>query len=349
MRNNKIDTIKGVLIILVIGIHVSSYLLIQRNLTEDRLPDTGFITDYVLVFLRNVINFAVPGFLFVSGYILAKVYADTQQLNPIRFYKKRVTRIYVPFVIWLLVYLLFWGKPSFYRIFMGLIFLDGWFHFWFLWIIFVCYLLFPFLLRSIKRNPALSLAAIIAAGVCATLLLDVSFSNSYTINYIAKDKLLSLPKNIFYFCVGIASYTYVKKDIFGFAPGPSFKSLLLIVYILTICLKMNYGSVFNYPLGIMFNEMVFNLISILFLIEIIEHILSKPKTVADALCVLGLSSYGIYLSHVAVLYISRRFFGQFFSSQSPFHAVSTFLVCIVFAYLLSRLLANKKIGAILGY
>ena len=252
------------------------------------------------------------------------------------------------YVIWLSVYMIFWGNPNAHNIIISLAFLDGWFHFWFLWIMFISYLLFPFILRSINHNLIIFSFVLLSVIICSTLLSDVTLSNSYTVNFIFKNKILILPINIIYFCIGIIVSSYVKEDIFSFSINNLFVVLLALTYIICIYNKMhNYYNVIcllNFIIG--FSDIVFNSISILFIIRVVNFIENKLNKTTFALSILGISSYGIYLSHIVILYISRNLLDGIFLKSSTLYA---FFSCILFSYMLSRLLTNNKLGMILGF
>lgn len=54
---------------------------------------------YWQVLIRPFVNFAVAAFLFLSGYL-----TKSNNENWIIFYKKRITRVVIPYVIWTLIY-----------------------------------------------------------------------------------------------------------------------------------------------------------------------------------------------------------------------------------------------------
>lgn len=81
-RNNMIQIFRAISIIAVVMIHTTPLGECQ-------------------VFCRPFINFAVATFLFLSGY-LTKIEND----NWCSFYKKRIIRVFIPYVIWSVVYTL---------------------------------------------------------------------------------------------------------------------------------------------------------------------------------------------------------------------------------------------------
>lgn len=81
-RSNLVQVFRALAIIAVVMIHTSP-------------------PDYGQVFIRPFINFAVATFLFLSGY-LTKIENDDWP----HFYKKRILRVLIPYVVWTVLYTL---------------------------------------------------------------------------------------------------------------------------------------------------------------------------------------------------------------------------------------------------
>lgn len=81
-RDTYFDFLRGIAIILVIGIHCFSDNPLHTNL-----------------FIRQFLNCAVPIFLAISGYFIGKKAFDTQS-QYFGFLKKQTARVYVPMLIW---------------------------------------------------------------------------------------------------------------------------------------------------------------------------------------------------------------------------------------------------------
>ena len=79
-KNAKIQILRALCIIAVVIVHTSPYGLIQ-------------------VFIRPFLNFAVPTFLFLSGYL-----TDLSKIKKKEFYKKRILRVLIPYILWSIPY-----------------------------------------------------------------------------------------------------------------------------------------------------------------------------------------------------------------------------------------------------
>lgn len=80
MRNNKIQVLRGWAIIAVVLIHTCPLGIYQ-------------------VIFRPFINFAVATFFFLSGYL-----TKTENNDWGNFFKKRIYRVIIPYVIWTILY-----------------------------------------------------------------------------------------------------------------------------------------------------------------------------------------------------------------------------------------------------
>jgi probable poly-beta-1,6-N-acetyl-D-glucosamine export protein len=94
MIKDQIDNLRAWAIIGVVIIHVTSYF---TNVTEiSYLP-------IALASLDIYAHFAVPLFVLISGFVLGLNY--TGNFNKSDFFKKRIHRILIPYLIWSAVYI----------------------------------------------------------------------------------------------------------------------------------------------------------------------------------------------------------------------------------------------------
>lgn len=87
-RDTYFDFLRGIAIIMVIGIHTYTDGLMHFNL-----------------FLRQFLNCAVPIFLAISGYFIGhKSFAE--QGSYVKFLKRQVPRVYIPMLLWSIPWML---------------------------------------------------------------------------------------------------------------------------------------------------------------------------------------------------------------------------------------------------
>ena len=344
--------LKGLLIVLVIGIHVSSNLLEKRHLKPFSLPEAELFSDYFLILIRNMIGFAVPGFLFISGYLLSQVYNRKDAFGIWSFYKKRIRRLYAPFVVWLIIYTLFWGEWNTDLIF-SLVFLDGWFHFWFLWLIFISYLLFPFLFRVTKFNSAIVISFLCFIFIFLPQLSWVTISDHSFFKTIYHEKVFIVAEYLFYFAFAIVAALKMEKSLFFIRIPPILFLIIVVSYLICLYVKINNVSIVShYYIKVLFKqfaEMSFNFISIFGLFKLSHFIVSKNRKLVRFLCVLGISSYGIYLSHMAILYVYRDLIRILVDPRTLLFGLLTFICCVASSYLLAFFMKKNKFGSYTGF
>ena len=87
-RDTYFDFLRGIAIIMVIGIHTYTDGLMHFNL-----------------FLRQFLNCAVPIFLAISGYFIGHK-SFVEQGSYAKFMKKQVPRVYIPMLLWSIPWML---------------------------------------------------------------------------------------------------------------------------------------------------------------------------------------------------------------------------------------------------
>lgn len=85
------DFLRGVAILMVVCIHTFASTVQQGPLADD-----------ITILLRQVLNCAVPLFLAISGYFMAKKQVGHSY---VQFWKHQIPKVYVPTLIWSLPYL----------------------------------------------------------------------------------------------------------------------------------------------------------------------------------------------------------------------------------------------------
>ena len=137
------DFLRGIAILLVIGIH-----------TYTISPFEG-ASNILRIGIRETLNFAVPLFLAISGFFIAKKDISDKK-SYFSFLKKQLPRVYVPTLIWSLPMLVLWlsqGKD----IMMSIVKVLGCMTFgpyYFIALIIQLYLLHP-IIKKMAEKPVL--------------------------------------------------------------------------------------------------------------------------------------------------------------------------------------------------
>lgn len=146
----EIDFIRAVCCVLVVIIHVTASFWHH--------PQGDPLTFKVMVGLNTFARFAVPCFLFISGFTLYYFYSQ-RKFSLIAFYQRRLSKVLFPYLLWSTFYTainyskyinpsggFYWGK-FFKHLILGL----SSYHLYFLVILIQLYLLFPALLWLYQR------------------------------------------------------------------------------------------------------------------------------------------------------------------------------------------------------
>ncbi|MGL5084533.1 MAG: acyltransferase [Clostridium sp.] len=144
-RENNIDNLRIYAAFLVIILHACAFYLVEN----EKLFNLDFVTaSFISVFTRV----AVPLFVMISGRYLLSNYSN---LSTVEFYKRKLPRILIPLVVWNIVYLiLILATHSTYTLTRGIkdILLAGSsIHLWFFYLIFLLYVLTPFINKIISK------------------------------------------------------------------------------------------------------------------------------------------------------------------------------------------------------
>lgn len=95
-RNHYFDFLRGIAIIMVIGIHTCGKL------------GLGNWQEFTSLLIREVINVAVPLFLTLSAFFLSRKIFNSKE-DCIRFWKKHISKVYIPCLIWSLPFFIMGG------------------------------------------------------------------------------------------------------------------------------------------------------------------------------------------------------------------------------------------------
>jgi peptidoglycan/LPS O-acetylase OafA/YrhL len=94
-RIHAIEYIRGISMLGVIGIHTGAYSLANP-----------YVNVHLFALLEIFTRFSVPIFFFVSAFGLFRNQDLSQKLDYLNFMKRRIKTVFVPYVVWSLIYLL---------------------------------------------------------------------------------------------------------------------------------------------------------------------------------------------------------------------------------------------------
>lgn len=154
-RLREMDFIRAAAALSIIAIHVTAnYVYVSR----------------AAYYLNQLVRFAVPVFILISGLLLYPSGADCKGIGGyFAFLGKRLKKIFIPYLIWSFIYIIYsmrgelgsiWSDRGAFLLGTArkLLYGSGYAHLYFVIIMLQLYLLFPLLSRLMKRRPGLVLA-----------------------------------------------------------------------------------------------------------------------------------------------------------------------------------------------
>lgn len=320
-RIEEIDYLRGFAILAVIAIHTSTNFTMMQNVN---------ILLIINVIIDIISHFAVPLFIFISGFVLTLNFDGT--LPKRKFYKRRAISIIPPYIIFSIIYIVFdimitgtnsqLVLPSIVKIAFYLITASSSYHLWYIALIAQLYILYPYLEKMYidfkEKNRTLIYICIILIvqqlWILAKMNIQIQLN---TINYFSSinvfnsivDNILSriFLSYIFYFVLGIhvsKNYKEIKDKILKNESWiiPTILIITAINSILWINWITKYGSFDGIPKQ---NFLITSLIGSLYYPLIFSILLINSMNFSNIrnkypaiISLLGKYSFGIYLIHV---------------------------------------------------
>ena len=320
------DSLRGIAIIAVVFIHSLSY--------------KDHSTIGISVFFRQLINFAVPLFLGISGFFLAK--KDIQTTNEyLLFLKKQITRVYVPYLFWSIgffaMYVLLFHKLSAVDMIMNVLTFQSAPIFYFVALIIQYYLLFPFLKKYLPKIVVPSI--IVSLMACVAIFL-------YKYYYDTTLPLIVYAGNFL---------TWVMFFVLGLFLGTrkiNINPRLLLILILIFLVASNFETYFQFEYIGSITEAVtaVKISSFIYSGLLLVYFLNFKRN-WTLFSDLGVVSYTVFLMHLLVLPFVKHFSDKVLNQDSFFIDIAigsiTLLICYYFCVISRNLFprfSNKVLG-----
>lgn len=286
-----IKTLRGICILAVIFIHT-------RNADLFRYADAGQYKWWIYVILRNLLDFPVAVFFFLSGYLVNK---DKVMENPQKYIKKRFVRLGIPFLIWTVFYTAVY-------VYMEWPYIDIWVviskicrgniavPLYFILVLLQMTLLTPVILKW-KQKAVLWLVS------------PLCMLGNFVYIYVNKREIPSSQLFfgfwLIYYLLGISLQgRSLSKPLFTKGKLQVF----IAAAIVTACLDSVLLSKWNLPSNYVYSQIRLGMISYILLLAIWCHkYMQSSKVVCNKLfSILGDCSEGIYYIHVFFLYCINK-------------------------------------------
>lgn len=286
MKYKHISAINVFSCLCVVIIHLTSNLVI--NLNKESVW-------YLVFFLINkLLTFAVPAFVFLSGYKLYNKYRDGK-IELTKFYMNRFKKIVIPYLIAYVIYYL-------YFYYLGWVKLDDFVkqlilgtlaaHFYYIVLSIQFYALFPLFRYALNKHSF--------AFLTISFIITIAFN--YFLNFEYIDRLFCT--YILYFAIGMFAskkfnnMPFSQKNLLYISYG-----IIVIVHV-TLCYKMSLGLLYYRYAGI--GQVFFSIMSILLVYDTSIIISNKQKRFLNKLIeFIEPCTYNIYLYHILVINMVR--------------------------------------------
>ncbi|MFZ4583520.1 MAG: acyltransferase [Paludibacter sp.] len=327
------DTLRALATLAVITIHVNTPVMNMNFGKNMEYWTIGLI-------INNLIRFVIPIFLVISGATLL-----TKNESYLVFYKKRFSKVFVPFLFWLPAYWVFrwfmlraWERPhdfdSIIAWALKLFIREGVsVHLWFVYMILLLYLFVPFIARILRKIDKKVVVLFVALWLLFNTLQSIGIIN---INFesILYQRLFNYSLHVGYLLLGYllhtASPNFLPKRSTSFAV---YSTTVFLAIITTYFLSVSNGKQTLTTMGT-FQAFAFTqTIAVFYLFknyEIKNHILKKLMQLISNY------SFGIYFVHIMIISLFYRI-GIFWTMAHPLISIPLVVlltlitsICVIF-------------------
>lgn len=339
VRDYSIDLLRILCCFLVIGIHVTPYYdqYLLQSVTESQ--------KIIALLIQSVVRVGLPVFFVISGMFIL----NSEIRSVTDFYRKRVSSLLVPFIIYALlhsiIYMTVTGTPITYKTALDII--DQLKsstgispHFWFVYSMLGIYLVSPafnvFIKGISERDSIIALGIIIAS----------SGYMQYFGNAVPGFTLPTLGVWMSYFIIGglLSKIESYKKSFMLALLIASFVFTSFCIYLQFNVLKSS--NLVPYDGGL--NMMLFTITLCLFF----KKINIKPATLTCKIIeIVSPRTYGIYLIHIVILttiahYIDFSWYVGNILTYSLLMSTTTFFVSLIISLIVDKLLCSPILKVI---
>lgn len=344
-----LDLLRVLACYMVIQVHAGEFYYIGDGGTIVSGDDAFWVNIY-----NSLFRTAVPLFIMITGYFVLPV---KEQMNV--FFKKRFTRVLIPFIVWCVLYALYafaMGKTDIEGMFINIAKIPVNYgvevgHLWYIYMLIGLYLFFPIISPWLNNAPRNSLHFYLIIWA-ATLFLPY-------IHQVFPEILGECywnPTSLLYYFTGFLGFAilgfYLKKLCIAKSKWdlPIGFSLIIIGYIVTYSLfanRLNTQELVS-DLELSWNYGTINVAMMaLGLFLVIKNIKYRKDTILKKVITsISVMSYGIYLVHIIVLNFFFWAFNDIFASAAikiPLLTICTFLASYIIIKVISYLPKSKYI------
>ena len=311
-KNNYIQKIRGICILLVILIH-TLYLDNNSNI-------------YYNIVIRRIVNFATAAFIYIAGY-LTKI--DDTKL----FYEKKIKRILIPLLIWDIIYFLvayinYSNTLNIKSVLKKIILGTSAPHLYYLYVLIQLFILAPLIFKYLEKSKS-NFKKIIP------LIITPTYNIFISIYSILLNKQFPLYN---YWFFGWFSYYYLgillKQNSILFKKKEIEVSIVPIILLSIIEGIIHYVSFKDYSLAT--SQLTFSNSLYSILICCLIYCNKNKNTQNTFIVQTGNYSFGIYLSHMLVMKATKKIVIEV--SQNYFINIALILIStVIISYTINKI------------
>lgn len=321
VRNTYFDLLRGIAIIMVVGIHTFK---------------AG--NDFVLI-VRQLLNCAVPLFLACSGFFMAKKdVSDTIKYKT--FLSKQIPKVYIPCLVWSIPYLILsLSQGGSIKYGLVTLFFCGFSIYYFILLIMQYYVLLPYYHKINKKHLLLNAAVSLVSIAIVAYFTQIQQRSIPLVRYAGLFPLWTV-----FFAYGV----YLGKQKQRNHKLYPYVIITLCGLVLSYLESKYYISIGSGGVGIKPSSFLysFGIIAIAFSSKL-ENLLQGKTIVERVLNYIGRISFGIYLIHCYFILIFRE---NFPTQWNAMPWILKFLIVLLLSIAVIQIFrkVSKKLSAKIG-
>lgn len=366
-RIDELDVLRGLAFLAVVYQHVIGAFINK--------PAINYQEAVMLGMAFNLSKFAVPAFVMITGITLLYNYAE--KIQYVSFIKKRATEIFIPFMLWTIIYYLYAHRNGPIQIDFLLLKEIGselinpkiGYHLWFVVMIFQFYLFYPFILSFVtwcRANMSLRMALLLLTTIylffmwlSSNYLPSVGSNLPGVIQKLIDTRAMNAFFYFMYFAIGALIALRLKEWRNFINRSFEWNSFLFVALFILVGYELISGNpskvMIGYSTTLKISMFFFTVSSLMMIYDLCLRMTTSDSVVYRFFRFVGKYSFGAYLSHALVISLLSQaataigipITGKNSLIGSTTLLILSFLLSVFVTVLISRLpLAKLLIGSI---
>ncbi len=339
---NELPYIRGIAALGILIIHATGAFVMQSEFGS-RAMNLG-------IFLNQFFRFGSPVFMMISGMVIFYNYRSRDALDTGRFYKKKIRNIFIPYLIWNLVYYyhklgLDLSAEGLRMLFTDILWGKGYSHLYFIFLIFQFYILVPWFLSFLPKEMEERPYRLIGLSFLFQFLI-ISYSRYFLpaisegfIGFYRRIYWKTVLAWQYYFILGgtigvhyFKILDWIKENWNKIKLAFFLTSLAYVGQVYYSVYKAGSVNIYGRFGSLRPTTMVFASVTILFLLGLSHGFVGKREILKN----IGIYSFGIYFSHPLVLDLLKDYLFRY-PETFGYGRISSLIIFVVLGILLSLL------------